>query len=197
MEKQQTKYPVIEIFSSIQGEGIHTGRPVTFIRLAGCNLSCPWCDTKQSWNENYPKMTAKEIAAQVTTEMVVLTGGEPTIHDLTQLVYALHAKNCYIAIETNGTNPVPFTIDWVTVSPKPGSNFEIHPEINVGELKYVVDDNFDPKVIQASRVGHGLVWLQVESARKESMKRCFEMVMNDPSGKLRVGIQIHKLLEVR
>ena len=76
---------VIEIFESIQGEGVHIGKAVTFLRLAGCNLHCPWCDTKESWGDVGEEMTIAEILEKVNSyrsSIVVITGGEPTIQPL-------------------------------------------------------------------------------------------------------------------
>lgn len=189
-------YPVIEVFTSIQGEGAFQGHPANFIRLAGCNLSCEWCDTKESHSitEDTERLTAKEIAVKVDARvpLTVITGGEPTLHNLQELVEALHGMNHKVALETNGTNevPEPWGIDWVTCSPKP-PEYKIASQPN--ELKYVVDDGFNPEVIQRI-VPPGLIYLQVESMRMESVEKAIEIAMSDPF--LRVGIQLHKYLEV-
>lgn len=192
------KYPVIEIFDSIQGEGSFIGTPCTFVRLAGCNLSCEWCDTKESWSvEQAVEMTGKEIAAKCNHTLVVITGGEPCINDLTSLVYWLQKdkENPHlVALETNGTYRIPssWRIDWITVSPKPQSNYKINCEYN--ELKYVVDEEFDPSVVPDTKDN---VWLQPEGYNfKESSKRAYELVMSNPK-KFKMGIQLHKVLEVR
>lgn len=193
--------PVIEIFTSIQGEGSHMGEFVTFIRLAGCNLACPWCDTKESWSEkNATYMDFREIANNVLTHQVVITGGEPTIHKgLMVLTDHLTAKHHYVMIETNGTNPVPNTVAWIVCSPKEENNFHIHNNLRPDELKYVVDEHFDaklaiPEAIRAQYAGR--IWLQPEGGRmQESWQECMRLVMNDP--RLRVGVQLHKIMEVR
>lgn len=192
--------PIVEIFTSVQGEGAHMGRFVTFVRLAGCNLACPWCDTKESWNvNNVGRMTIPAIVHSVTTYQVVITGGEPTIHeDLANLVHALKKAGHYVSIETNGTNPVPREIDWVTVSPKEQNGFKIHPLLHVDELKYVVDDHFRLEVIpETIRAQYsGLIWLQPEGGQMQtSWQRCIKMAEQDE--RLRVGCQLHKLMEVR
>ncbi|MDR0961291.1 MAG: 7-carboxy-7-deazaguanine synthase QueE [Mediterranea sp.] len=107
-----------EIFYSLQGEGYHTGTPAVFIRFAGCNLQCSFCDTAHyegMW------MTDEEIlqtVEQYPTRTVVLTGGEPSLQIDEALISLLHGGNRYICIETNGTRPLPAGIDWVTCSPK-------------------------------------------------------------------------------
>ena len=107
-----------EIFYSIQGEGHFTGRAATFIRLAGCNLKCPFCDTD---HRGFKLMTPDEIVSAISRNRsphVVITGGEPALHNLIPLIDALHADGRYIQVETNGTLPLPSSIDWVTCSPK-------------------------------------------------------------------------------
>lgn len=118
---RNTVYHINEIFYSLQGEGFHTGRPAVFVRFAGCNLRCPFCDTDFSHSE---PMTAEQIARRVFDysthphTLIVLTGGEPSLQVDNELVDALHAHQQTVTIETNGTRPVPDNIDWVTLSPK-------------------------------------------------------------------------------
>ena len=117
-------YRVNEIFYTLQGEGAHAGIPAVFVRLSGCNLRCPWCDTEF---KEYREMSAAAIVAEVQDlydipnerrKMVVLTGGEPSLQVDTALINALHEAGFYICIETNGTRPLPEGIDWITCSPK-------------------------------------------------------------------------------
>mgnify|MGYP002626276660 CR=1 FL=1 len=119
-------YRVNEIFSSLQGEGFWSGTPMVFVRLSGCNLRCPWCDTDFA---EYREMSASDIVAEAQElydvpnerrKMCVLTGGEPSLQVDKELVDALHEAGFYICIETNGTRPLPAGIDWVTLSPKTG-----------------------------------------------------------------------------
>lgn len=115
------KYSLVDIFSSLQGEGANAGTPATFIRLAGCNLACPWCDTDV--NEKF-KMSLDEIIARVAhyhNALVVVTGGEPSINPaLAQLVKALHDCNKRVALETNGIRAPACAddFDYIAVSPK-------------------------------------------------------------------------------
>ena len=113
-------YRINEIFYSLQGEGANTGRPAAFVRFSGCNLRCPFCDTEF---ENWHPMSADDIVKQISaypTRFAVLTGGEPSLQVDDELTAALHRAGFYIAIETNGTHPLPTGIDWVTLSPKEG-----------------------------------------------------------------------------
>lgn len=107
-----------EIFYSLQGEGLHAGRPAVFVRFAGCNLQCPFCDTDHAPRE---QLSTDEIVARVQrypSRRVVLTGGEPALFVTEALVAALHDAGFSVAIETNGTRALPPGIDWVTLSPK-------------------------------------------------------------------------------
>ena len=114
-------YNLVEIFESLQGEGRNSGRPVVFIRFAGCNLSCPWCDTDVKRRFS---LSLDELVAEVKThraKSVLLTGGEPTlVKAMPELVAALKSEGYWIAVETNGTNePDWFSfIDYIACSPK-------------------------------------------------------------------------------
>lgn len=206
---EPTLYPVMEIFSSIQGEGSMLGMPVTFIRLAGCNLKCPWCDTKESWTAEGDKVhlvDAKYIADKCDKNIVVITGGEPCMNDLTDLITVLHVMQKFVCIETNATLPTPEAIDWVVASPKP-PEYLIHNQCFFNELKYVVDDNFDPEtcVPDAQKKTCGSVWVQpcdfgkktAEQRNKSraSTMKCVRLALT--TSYLRVGIQLHKILDVK
>lgn len=132
-------YRVNEIFQSLQGEGFHTGHAAVFVRFAGCNLRCPFCDTDFSHSE---PMTAEQIAERVfaystnSDTLIVLTGGEPSLQVDDALLEALHRHHQTIAIETNGTHEIPDDIDWVTVSPKADATVVLK---NADEVKLVYD----------------------------------------------------------
>ena len=138
----QSAYRVNEIFYSLQGEGCHAGTPAVFVRLSGCNLRCPFCDTDHS---AATPMTADEIlaaAAAHPARHVVFTGGEPALQLDEALLSAFRRAGYYIQVETNGTFPLPVAlIDWVTCSPK----FEFtEPRLplrleRIDELKVVYD----------------------------------------------------------
>lgn len=193
-------YPIFEMFSSIQGEGYHMGKGTTFIRVAGCNLRCSWCDTQHSFDLSKARwMSASEIVAEtiIPHHHVVITGGEPTLYELGPLVTALHALGKYVAIETNGTNPIPveWEIDWITASPKPSSGYSLLCQAD--ELKYVVDDEFTIDCITAQNIPEGRIFLQVESARIESAQKGYEIINRFPERRLRMGVQLHKILNIR
>lgn len=138
-------YPINEIFQTIQGEGVFTGVPAIFVRLQGCPVGCPWCDTRHTWvvdpalevgsrevldrsneSDGWSKMSTEEILGSFETlgyraRHVVLTGGEPCLYDLHELSSALLAAGYQVQIETSGTSEIlTHGQTWVTVSPKIG-----------------------------------------------------------------------------
>ena len=113
-------YRVNEIFFSLQGEGFWTGTPMVFVRLSGCNLKCPFCDTDHS---AFQEMTAGEIVKAASSagnacRRICLTGGEPSLQADEALLKDFHEAGYTVHMETNGTLPVPEGIDWITLSPK-------------------------------------------------------------------------------
>ena len=107
-----------EIFYSLQGEGFWAGTPAVFVRFSGCNLRCSFCDTQ---HETGTTLSEAEIVAKVAqwpARHVVITGGEPSLFLTASLVEQLHAIDKFVAVETNGTHPLPEQVDWVTLSPK-------------------------------------------------------------------------------
>ena len=113
---------VMEQFYTIQGEGFHSGRAAYFIRLAGCDVGCVWCDVKESWHASEgQRLGIAEITEKVVsskTNFVVITGGEPLQQNLIELTHQLTLKNIEIAIETSGTFPLRGKVDWYCFSPK-------------------------------------------------------------------------------
>lgn len=194
---------VSEMFSSIQGEGNFLGVPATFIRFVGCNLKCSFCDTKKTW-EGKPEsveMSIEEIvtrAVSFNNTLIVITGGEPCLQKhLQELIDQLHMRNFHIAIETNGTQPTP-SADWITCSPKEDANYAINILCRPDELKYVVTPHFDAVTAIPEEIRDlyaGKIWLQPEGSQmKEMWEKCYSLATADP--RLRVGVQLHKLMEV-
>ena len=118
--------PIHEQFYTFQGEGMHAGRAAYFIRAFGCPVHCPWCDSAGTWHPDYvpdkvqriaPEALAKEVT-KTSAEFVVVTGGEPAIHNLAPLVDALHAINQEVHLETSGAFEIKGAFDWITLSPK-------------------------------------------------------------------------------
>jgi len=153
---RQIKYPINEIFRSIQGEGFYTGRVAVFIRFAGCNKSCSFCDTDHTTKLN---LTPSEIIEHMTDagwkedDLIVLTGGEPTIHNLKPVCQKLidTFAGVEIAIETNGTNPKTLQrlktaqlLDWITISPKHIKDASAIWRSVADEIKVVLDPHNPP-----------------------------------------------------
>lgn len=193
-------YPIIEIFKSIQGEGYFMGTPAGFIRFKGCNLNCSFCDTP-SRNDKGAMLTIEEIIKRMEehdiTNFVVLTGGEPTIHDLIPLLEAIKHRfpDIFITIETNGTSDMgdyKQLIDWITCSPKPPFyKYTIYSN----ELKYVVTEEFDPQVIPTG-IKHWMIWLQPDQNNLEfSLHKCLGILEDYP--RLRLGAQLHYLYKLK
>jgi 7-carboxy-7-deazaguanine synthase len=114
--------PVMEAFYTIQGEGFHQGKAAYFIRLGGCDVGCVWCDVKDSWDaEKHPKLEIGSIvneALKHPARLAVVTGGEPLMHDCSELTDALHKAGFITNIETSGSYPLSGKWDWICLSPK-------------------------------------------------------------------------------
>ena len=109
---------VNEIFYSLQGEGFNTGTPAVFIRFSGCNLQCPFCDTKHQEGKEMSEGDIIEEVSRYKANLVVVTGGEPALQLTESLVEMLHFLGKTVAVETNGTVELPKNVDWITLSPK-------------------------------------------------------------------------------
>lgn len=114
--------PVMEHFYTIQGEGFYQGHAAYFVRLGGCDVGCVWCDVKESWDaDKHPQYSIEEIVGWVTeakAPLVVITGGEPLLHNLDELTAVLKTKGIQTNIETSGSSPLSGDWDWICVSPK-------------------------------------------------------------------------------
>jgi len=149
--------PLVEKFHSLQGEGFHTGQSAFFIRLAGCNVGCSWCDTKHSWDkEKYPLISIKKIIDEIKSarkkgaSFLVITGGEPLHHNLDNLCQAINRETSEenqnpikIHIETSGVSKLSGSFDWITLSPKrhlPPKTYFLE---NCNELKIIINDQKD------------------------------------------------------
>lgn len=212
---EQIKYPIAEIFDSIQGEGTYMGLPATFIRFAECNLSCSFCDTDFTKKE---ELTVEEILARVHQNVIVITGGEPLLYDLSDLLEAwLNSDSFYdygekfCIIETNGTRYQDWIEHyegyiWIACSPKPQTNYLIQDNLykHIDELKYVVDGSFTLDVIpdiDSKECNIQSVWLQPESSQmliraKEAYKLAMASKGKFSTTMLRVGCQLHKIIGV-
>ncbi len=194
--------PVVEIFYSLQGEGQRTGQATVFVRFAGCNLACEFCDTDFRVKDTF---TAEALVAEIARiggacRWVCLTGGEPTIHDLSGLCELLHASGYLLQMETNGTRPHPeWKLDHITVSPKQPQGGRLHPwyEANASEFKYVVDDDDDlARALNGVREHGRMTFVQPNSLNPAAVALCVDAVQTYPA-LLRLSLQTHKFLQIR
>ncbi|MEL6350248.1 MAG: 7-carboxy-7-deazaguanine synthase QueE [Cyanobacteria bacterium J06627_28] len=194
--------PVVETFHSVQGEGHWSGRSAFFIRLAGCDVGCPWCDTKHSWpvashgRREISALVSEAVAARPF--MVVITGGEPLMQDLSELTAALHHAGLRVHLETSGSHPLTGQFDWISLSPKlfkPPLD-EIYARVN--ELKVVIDQpsDFDWAESERQKVPPSTVLLlQPQWTSELGQQHVFDYVLSHPEW--RIGLQTHKYLGVR
>jgi len=114
--------PVMEHFYTLQGEGAYQGQAAYFVRLGGCDVGCVWCDVKDSWDAaKHPLLKIEDLLFSIKStpsKIVVVTGGEPLLHDLTELTTQLKNAGLRTHIETSGSAPLSGTWDWITLSPK-------------------------------------------------------------------------------
>ena len=192
---------VNEIFYSIQGEGAHSGEAAIFVRLSGCNLKCSFCDTE---HQPYQDLTEDEICAEIAkypASLVVITGGEPTLQLTETLIGKIHDLSKTVAIETNGTRPVPRGVDWVTVSPKSLFVGEIgKPVIKTAqEVKIVLDDlhTYDDPTFGITAAHYFVQPCDTsdEARNRDIINRCVNFVKENPLWRL--SLQTQKILRVR
>lgn len=189
-------YRVNEMFASLQGEGANTGRAAIFLRFAGCNLSCSFCDTDF---HDFKLMSGDEIvktALQLgSTRFIVLTGGEPALQADAELTDKLHAAGFTIAMETNGTRPINCGIDWITCSPKLAFDSKARPAITkADELKVVFDGKH--RVSDCGIEAKYKFVQPCDTGRTEQNAKitaeAINFVMRNPEWRL--SVQMHKLL---
>lgn len=202
-EKHQvTTLPLMEDFYTIQGEGFYQGSAAYFIRLGGCDVGCVWCDVKESWDVNaHPSVSVDimmERAKTSGTEIVVITGGEPAMHDLTALTQTLKANGMRTHIETSGVYPLTGQWDWVCFSPKKFK--EPHPSVFVqaDELKVIVYNKSDfawAEEFAAVVRPDCQLYLQPEwSKEKEMLPFIIDYVKANPQWQ--VSLQVHKYMNI-
>ncbi|MBR3122729.1 MAG: radical SAM protein [Prevotella sp.] len=193
---------VNEIFHSLQGEGYNSGTPAVFIRFSGCNLLCPFCDTQ---HESGTEMTEQEVVEAVKylaprSSLVVITGGEPALQLTASLVDALHEIGKRVAVETNGTLPLPPNVDWITLSPKNAwLGNEAMPVLTCAdELKVLYDGSCDPSVFDSIAATHRFLQpMDTGNANRNAtlMRQAADYCLQHPQWRL--SLQIHKILNIR
>ena len=205
-------FKVNEIFYSLQGEGRNTGRAAVFIRFAGCNQRCSFCDTEF---DSYREMSAEEIVDAIgvwPSRFVVLTGGEPTLQVDDAFVDLLHQHGYEVAMESNGTRPAPRNLDWLTVSPKDwwkaSGGWWMEHSSHINELKIVFDEdtpeNLSTLHPPLSTLHHSPSTLHLyhqpcDTGDAERNARilhlCIEYIKQHPQWRL--SLQTHKLVGIR
>lgn len=194
--------PLMEHFYTIQGEGANTGQAAYFLRLGGCDVGCVWCDVKESWDADaHPKVAIADMVKWIKdtpAPNVVITGGEPLMHNLTELTAALKEAGLKVWIETSGSAPFSGSYDWVCLSPK---KFKAPlPEVlaEADELKIVVfnKSDFDWARQHAELVKPGCkLYLQPEWGKeKEMLPLIVEYVKAHPQWQ--ISLQTHKYMAI-
>ncbi len=211
-------YLIKEIFYSLQGEGVNSGRPAVFVRFSGCNLwsgrkddradiPCPFCDTDFVGTDGpgggrYGD--AEEVASAMAhllpstggkgrRSFAVFTGGEPALQVDNRLIDELHRRNWEIAIETNGTLPIPDGMDWITVSPKAGAPIVI---TSGDELKLLhPQDGLDPAALETLNFSHFVLQPVDNQFLNENTRLCLDYCLTHPPWRL--GLQMHKVLGIK
>jgi 7-carboxy-7-deazaguanine synthase len=200
----------IEIFASVQGEGLRQGEPTIFVRLAGCNLRCGFCDTKKAWAAGREMSVARIVDAvdrlrrDLPTTWVCLTGGEPLAQNVRPLILGLQARGFRVQIETNGTFPPAPLADWHTVSPKP-PGYGIHPGFKkrAREVKLVVCRGLGLDGIRTVRAAFPPtvpVILQPQSNAAWSIRKAaglLEAASRAGLAGIRLSVQLHKVYGLR
>ena len=220
-------YKVNELFQTIQGEGFYTGVPSIFVRLQGCDVGCAWCDTKHTWaveaakesdlilltdksneSDQWANVSSEEIVDEIerlgyTANLIVITGGEPCMVDLTELTQALHHKGFKTQIETSGTYPV--LVDdkaWVTLSPK--VNMRGKKEVllsalqRADEIKHPVGthkdiEQLDQLLAQLESFDDKTICLQPISQKEKATELCMQTCIER---NWRLSVQMHKYLRI-
>ena len=192
-------YSLVETFDSIQGEGLYAGSLCFFLRLGGCDIGCHWCDEKKSWDESeHPKTSLIDIVnlvAKSPSEIVIVTGGEPLMHNLDKLSSELK-KHKKVHLETSGAYRLSGNWDWITLSPK--KNKLPLPEIykKTNELKCIIynQSDFNFAIEESKKVSEScLLYLQPEWGKKTQMlDNIINFIKKHPRFKL--SVQKHKYL---
>jgi len=201
---------IAEIFPSLQGEGLRQGEPTIFIRLSGCNLKCPFCDTKYAWKDGKQYSTeeilenVKKIWSLFPARWVCITGGEPLLQDVSRLVRTLRKEGFKVQVETNATLYQPLLVDWYSISPKPEKYF-YRPEYRTRakEVKLILTRNLDFELVRKLRKAFPEATpflLQPQSNRKWSLNlgmKILNQSLRAGLKNIRLSLQLHKTFGLR
>ena len=202
IKEHTTTYPVMEHFYTLQGEGFYSGQAAYFIRLGGCDVGCVWCDVKESWDASvHPHMSTEDMIGLTTAypgDIVVITGGEPSMYELTPITDAIKAAGKRSHIETSASSPLTGDWDWVTLSPK---KFKAPLPQNMklaDELKIIIFNKSDFKWAEeyAAQVSTGCkLYLQPEWDKRDNMTpQIIDYIKNNPGWQL--SLQTHKYINI-
>ena len=194
--------PIMEHFFTIQGEGTHSGRAAYFVRLAGCDIGCVWCDVKESWDsELHPILDIDYLVSEIektTVDFVVITGGEPALYDLTFLIKKLKMLKIDVAIETSGCYELKGIVDWYCFSPKKFKAPCNEAYQLANELKIVINHPSDLAWAEkhAEKVKPSCkLYLQPEWSKSDSLlPLIIEYVKSN--NKWRISLQTHKFMHI-
>ena len=194
--------PIMEYFYTIQGEGFYSGRAAFFIRTAGCDVGCVWCDVKESWDkEKHPLLTIDFLINEVKnsgTQLVVITGGEPAMYNLTTIVNRIKELNIEVAIETSGCYNLNGDVDWYCFSPKKFKAPVEEAYTKASELKVVIShpSDFEWAESHLTKINSTCkLYLQPEWSKQERfLPEIIEYVKNHP--KWRISLQTHKFMDI-
>jgi organic radical activating enzyme len=197
-----TALPVMEHFYTLQGEGVHQGKAAYFIRLAGCDVGCVWCDVKDSWDSTrHPLLEIDFLVEQVKqagSPIAVITGGEPLLHDLQELTRQLQDAGFKTHMETSGSSSLSGSWDWITLSPKKFKPPLTEVVIKANELKVVVFNKSDFEWAEkwAAQVSPGCkLYLQPEWDKAALVTpMIIDYIKAHPQWQL--SLQIHKYINV-
>lgn len=196
------RYPVMEQFYSIQGEGFHQGKAAYFIRLGGCDVGCAWCDVKESWDaEKHALKSAPEILdamEAVPVRTVIITGGEPLMYNMQELCAVLKAQGYALHLETSGAYFLTGSWDWICFSPKKFKAPLHAVATRADELKVVVYNASDFAWAEQNRKlvpAECRLYLQPEWSRRSRMlPAIIHYIKENPEWE--ISLQIHKYLRV-
>lgn len=196
------RIPIMEHFYTLQGEGHWAGTPAYFIRFAGCDVGCFWCDVKESWEVSEDQYIEIETLVQAVvasgTKHVVITGGEPTMYDLGPLTRSLKEAGMQTHIETSGAHPFSGEFDWVTLSPKKFKAARDEFYARAQELKVIVYNKHDLKWAEEEAAKcdseNTLLYLQPEWSKRDQVQLVIDYIKDHPRWKL--SLQTHKYIDI-
>jgi len=191
---------ICDLFYSIQGEGFHVGRAGIFIRYFGCDLSCDFCD-EPLHKQSYTDFTEEELLSKIKgfpSKFIILTGGEPSIYELSSFITKLQSRSYSVAVETNGFHPGNIKLaNWITYSPKNWDSINFDPFFD--EIKLIVNhqSNTDKILTVSSKIDKPL-YIQPEATQKKvlhiNIEHCVNLVKAFPN--LRLSLQTQKLIHI-